>query len=249
MLLNNIHPLVGDNHIPHRFRKDVNNPPFWQVTIVDTCNFGREGLRIAIHQHFLSSGYVEVTVATTLALPRLAIMMGEKNSSTGQRCLVLRLPVSSSEALHLLLELGMLPVGYYARVVVMSDFSSTILLRVLISTGMTGQICLIGDHLPISRLCRTIVPVEWESKAVMGGQNEVLVHQPHRQFTPAERRVLIQRLQGVPVREQARQADTRIKTIYTQRANGLDKLLVRDIQTLLRQFCSVKNFIPAGNLG
>ncbi|HFN1103965.1 TPA: hypothetical protein ACHBXQ_005462 [Klebsiella variicola subsp. variicola] len=249
MLLNNIRPLIGDNHIPHRLRKGVNNPPFWQVTIVDTCYFGREGLRIAIHEHFLSSGYVEVTVATTLALPRLAIMMGEKNSSTGQRCLVLRLPVSSSEALHLLLELGMLPAGYYARVVVVSDVSSTILRRVLISTGLTGQICLVGDHLPLSTLCRTIVPGKWESKTVMRGQDEVLVHQPHRQFTPAERQVLVQTLRGVPVREQARQAGTRIKTIYTQRANGLHKLQVRDIQKLLRQFCSVKSSMTVGNLG
>ena len=247
MLLNNISPLIGDSHITCRARNSVNNPPYWQVTIVDTCNFGREGLRLAIHQHFLLSGYVEVMVATSKGLPRLAIMMGEKSNSTGQRCLVLRLPVSPSEALLLLLELGMLPAGYYNRVVVVSAVSSTILRKILISTGLTGQICLVSDHLPLSTLCRTIVPGKWESMIAMRGQDEVLVHQSHRQFTPAERRVLVQTLQGVPTREQARQAGVRIKTIYTQRANGLHKLQVRDIQTLQRQFCSVKNSMTAGN--
>ncbi|MFH2359825.1 hypothetical protein [Klebsiella sp. KE9767] len=246
MLLNNEFPATGEYPAPIRSSSgnmpgSGGNVPGWQVTLVDACGFGREGLRAALYQHFLSSGHVEVTVAATLALSGLAILRGEKASSVKPRCLVLRLPFSSREALHLLLQLGTLPAGYYERVVILSAVAPDKVRRMLISTGLTGQICLADDHLALSALCRVIAPERRDVAGDVSCHCEVLLSQPHRQFTPAEWRVLSQTLQGVSAREQARQAGTRIKTIYTQRACGLHKLKVRDIRMLLRQFWPVRN--------
>lgn len=251
MLLNNKFPATGEYLTPGRSSSgnipdSGGNVPGWQVTLVDACGFGREGLRAALYQHFLSSGHVEVTVAATLALPGLAILMGEKASSVKPRCLVLRLPESSGEALHLLLQLGALPAGHYARVVVLSAVAPERVRRVLISAGLTGQICLVNDHLALSVLCRVIAPGKWDSTGATGGQDEVLLSQPHRQLSPAERRVLSQTLQGIPAREQARKAGTEVKTIYSQLASGLHKLKVRDIRTLLQQFWPERNRMGEG---
>lgn len=246
MPLNNKDPGTGEYSAPIRSSSGNvpdggENLPGWLVTIVDACGFGRLGLRAALHQHFLSPGHVEVNVAATLALPFLAIMMGEKASSVKPRCLVLRLPESSGEALHLLLQLGKLPAGHYARVVVLSAISADWIRPVLISTGLTGAICLADDRLAPGVLCRIIAPGEWDSADAAGCHCEVLLSQPHRRLTPAEGRVLSQTLQGVSTREQARQAGTNIKTIHSQRANGLHKLKVQELRTLLRQFWPVKN--------
>lgn len=246
MLLNNRFPATREYPTATRspsgnILNGEENISGWQVTLIDTCVYGREGLRAALYQYFPSPGHIDVTVVATPELPRIDTMTDEKTGATRPRCLVLRLPFSAREALHLLLQLDTLPAGYYDRVVILSAVAPEKVRRVLISTGLTGQICLPDDHLALSALCQVIAPVRRDCAGNIGCHSEVLLAQPHRQFTPAERRVLSQTLQGVSAREQARQEGTRIKTIYTQQAGGLHKLKVRDIRTLLRQFWPMRN--------
>ena len=202
----------------------------WQVTLVDSCCYGREGLRAALEQYSPSSGD-----GVTLTLPHLVIMPGEEGATKAQRCLTIRLPPVAREALHLLLQLALLPTGYYARVVVISAIEPTVVRRVLFSVGLRCQVCFADDRLAPEALCR-IVTLRQENEDY---PEEALPSKPRYRLTPAEYRVLTWTLLGLSVREQAYQSCTMVKTIYTQRTAALRKLKVRDIRMLLRQFSPV----------
>ncbi|MER2966846.1 LuxR C-terminal-related transcriptional regulator [Serratia ureilytica] len=200
----------------------------WQVTIVDACYFGREGMKEAMHNH---PAVVRVVAKETLT-EVLSMLVAHPGMISPPSSLVLRLPKPAQEALQVLLQLGRCRMARFTRVVVVSNAALNIVRQALTHIEMCSSVRVIGPRCSLSMLYQTAIPTMSE----IGNIDEVLYREPHNVLSQRERDVLSNTLHGMPIYMQARQARVSAKTIYSQRTRALLKLGVPDVLTLLRQF-------------
>lgn len=214
---------------------------FWlcEVFVVDTCHYGREGFRVALNKYFYNSDHIKVEIFETLDIPLQGRGTGIIRPKIEIRCLVLRLPENRTEALQMLLQLGSFPTGYFSRVVIMSTVEPAIIRSFLLNVGMSTLVYFADSRMQPEVLCKVVLPEQFNNMNVMR-QYEILRCKPSLRFTSNERKVLLGRLQGISVKEQALVTGKNVKTIYTQQANAFRKLNVRDMHTLFKKFSSAK---------
>ncbi|HFN1103758.1 TPA: helix-turn-helix transcriptional regulator [Klebsiella variicola subsp. variicola] len=235
---------IEDNKY-HRKNEHIDNSNFcsylWlcELFVVDTCHYGREGFRSALNKYFYNSGHIKVKVFETLNIPLQGRPVGIMKHKVEIRCLVIRLPENRTEALQMLLQLGSFPTGHFSRMVIMSTIEPTIIRSLLQNVGMSTLVYFADSRLRPEVLCKIVLPEQSNSMTTMN-QYEVLRCKSHLKFTYNERQVLLGRLQGISVKEQALVTGKSVKTIYTQQANAFRKLNVRNIHTLFKRLSSDK---------
>lgn len=203
----------------------------WQITVVDTCSYGRLGLVTALHAPEKGRHVVAVDSLAACPPPEASI----------PSCLVLRLPMTAQSTLSALLKLGESPLVLYSHVVVVTDVAPEVVRRMLISVGLRGRMTVVDGHQRLSDVCQALF-------TQMGRKQHFLAHslyitQPRRLYTllsAKERHVLEKTIREVSVYTQARQLQVSAKTIYSQRASALRKLGVPNVQALLRQFAPAR---------
>ncbi|WP_419236835.1 helix-turn-helix transcriptional regulator [Serratia fonticola] len=197
-----------------------------QLTLMDTCSYGRMGLA-AVFSGALSISSVTVTGSLQEAF---STMLCSAKHDEAMRHLVIRLPTTAQAALVLLLQLSdIIEAGAftYQQVMVLSPFDVSVVQRMITTLGMDG-IHVVDDRLSVLNLYRAILPVN-------GCKDEAKLHRSVlSRLTPGERKVLYYSLMNWPIHRQARSWRVSPKTIYTQRAGALRKLGVADILSLLR---------------
>ncbi|WP_413504372.1 hypothetical protein [Serratia grimesii] len=210
---------------------DESPDPRWQITVVDACCYGREGMNAALQRHSCVAGVV-TREALTDVLSMLSVF---PRAAPSPSSLVVRLPMLAQDALSVLLQLADLPAACYTRVVVMSNVAPDVVRRVLAHIGVNEAVRIVDARCTLPTLCRTVISTTGE----VGDSDEILSCEAHNLLSPRERYVLSKTLREMSIYTQARQAQVSAKTIYTQRARALLKLGVPDVLTLLRQFVPV----------
>lgn len=215
----------------------------WQLTVVDTCSYGRLGLTVALEQYASLLGGDNIIAVDSLedSFPLIspALEAGKSKKIQLLRCLVVRLPTVPQAALAFLLQLGELPVAHYSRVVVLSHVDPDVVRRVLLCVGVGDGVRIVDARQEPSILCQAIVlPGAGDIRGSLSekGGSEILPCEVTHELTRRERQVLRQTLQGTPIHVQARTGHLSAKTIYSHRSNALLKLKAHNVLALLRRF-------------
>lgn len=200
----------------------------WSFVVVDTCDYGRQGLVYALKETTHIEGKKEVFTCPALDFA-LLLRWPARNSKVTQ-CLVVRLSPAAREALVMLLQLSELvqnaAMGGF-RIVVLSPFGKMLTQRLMEVMGM-DELTTVDARLPTSLLCREIgMGVKREPQVQEGG----LVFSV---LSPSERKALLLSLQNRNVHQQARSRSISPKTVYAQRRGALRRLEVPSILSLLR---------------
>ena len=197
----------------------------WVVICVDTCSYGRVGLRSALnHSSFMSVKQQVISISTPDEI--LPLIRPRALKSLTPLCLVVRLPPLPREALIALLQLSemMQHVSmHHHRLVVLSPFDFTAVYNLMNTLGMATA-CILDARLPLSILCREVLlaPEQWRPKGSF--LRQVL--------TAHERSALRQTLQFRSASQQARVRQVTQKTIHSHRLKALMKLGVKNIRCL-----------------
>ncbi|CAI1948431.1 helix-turn-helix transcriptional regulator [Serratia fonticola] len=207
--------------------------PGWFVVCVDACSYGRMGLHSALkHLPFIAGrkrvvGVSSLDEALQTTLPYVL-------DSQVVRCLVVRLPSLTREALIVLLQLSEMmqyAVGRYHQVVVLSPFDITGVQPLLTVMGM-ANVRIVDARLSLSALCSAV----FSGTEAWMAEGWLLSHE----LTDHERSVLRKTLQFRSIPQQARTRQVSVKTVYSQRLSALMKLGVQDIRSLLNLLTPAK---------
>lgn len=199
----------------------------WIVICVDTCSYGRVGLRSALnHSSFMSIKQQVISISTPDEI--LPLIRPRALKRLTHLCLVVRLPPLPREALIALLQLSemMLHVSmHHHRLVVLSPFDFTAVHNLMNNIGM-GTADILDARLPLSILCREVLlaPEEWRPKGRFLRQA----------LTSNERSALRQTLQFRSASQQARVRNVTRNTIQSHRLNALMKLGVKNMWCLFK---------------
>ncbi|CAI2044302.1 Uncharacterised protein [Serratia marcescens] len=200
----------------------------WSLVVVDTCDYGRQGLVCALKETIYIEGKKAVFACPALDIA-LSLRRPARNSKVRQ-CLVVRLPPAAREALVMLLQLSELVQGAAMggfRIVVLSPFGKMLTQRLMEVMGM-DELATVDARLPTSLLCREIgMAVKREIQAQEGWHVFSVL-------SPSERKALSLSLQNRDVHQQARSRHISPKTVYAQRRGALRRLGVPSILSLLR---------------
>ncbi|MFT2789684.1 helix-turn-helix transcriptional regulator [Serratia sp. T13T92] len=205
----------------------------WFVACVDACSYGRMGLHSALkHPPFMEGGKRVVGVSSLDEALQMTWPYALDNQIV--RCLVVRLPSLTREALIALLQLSeVMPYAAerYHQVVVLSPFDVAGVQPLLTAMGM-ANVRIVDARLSLPALCSAVLATPEEWMAERGGMSHEL--------TEHERSVLRQTLQFRSVPQQARTRQVSVKTVYSQRFSALMKLGAQDIRSLLTLLAPTK---------
>ncbi|CAI1213191.1 helix-turn-helix transcriptional regulator [Serratia fonticola] len=196
------------------------------VACVDACSYGRMGLHSAL-KHLPSMACKKRVVVVSSLDEALQTTWPYALNSQIVRCLVVRLPSLTREALIALLQLSEMmhyTAVRYHQVVVLSPFDVASLQPLLTVMGI-ANVRIVDARLSRSALC----------SAVLSSLDEVMAKGwlLNQELTEHERSVLRQTLQFRSVLQQAGIRQVSVKTVYSQRFSALMKLGVQDVRSLL----------------
>ncbi|MHC6133028.1 helix-turn-helix transcriptional regulator [Serratia marcescens] len=200
----------------------------WSFVVVDTCDYGRQGLVCALKETIYIEGKKAVFACPALDIA-LSLRRPARNSEATQ-CLVMRLPPAAREALVMLLQLSEFVQGAAMggfRIVVLSPFGKVLTQRLMEVMGM-DELATVDARLPTSLLCREIGLAMKREPQVQEGWQVLSV------LSPSERKALSLSLQNRDVHQQARSRSISPKTVYAQRRGALRRLGVPSVLSLLR---------------
>ncbi|KAB8312328.1 helix-turn-helix transcriptional regulator [Erwinia endophytica] len=211
------------------------------VGVIDPCNYGRQGLVMALRsppgisqgQHSVQ-GYDGVEDALSHSWGGQSDRcLAQERTAESRDILVVRLPPNPLEGLALLLQLGALTEAALSGIMltVLSRFSAGEVRRVLRRAGVENPLWVMDDRLPVMTLCSAVAGSENDSGE---GAFPSTGFQPR--LTNKEREVLVSSLLGISVQEQAYQRTLNISTVYGQRQSALYKLGVATLPGLLELF-------------
>ncbi|MEA5217530.1 hypothetical protein [Enterobacter cloacae] len=202
------------------------NTDGWIVVHVDACNYGRTGLQTAL-EYFSFIGDRNFVISVSSLEEALHETHPYVFSGRIMRCLVVRLPSMTREALIMLLQLSEMTqddIVLYHQVVVLSPFDTVTVRRLVAIMGMTN-VRVVDSRLSPLALCNTVHFGSKERMAKGRYLGQVL--------TSIERNALRQSLLFWPVQVQAELRSVSIKTIYNQRDKALRKFGAHNMRTLL----------------
>lgn len=200
----------------------------WSFVVVDTCDYGRQGLVCALKETIYIEGKKAVFACPALDIA-LSLRRPARNGKVTE-CLVVRLPPAAREALVMLLQLSEFVQGAAMggfRIVVLSPFGKVLTQRLMEVMGM-DELATVDARLPTSLLCREIGLAMKREPQVQEGWQALSV------LSPSERKALFLSLQNRDIYQQARSRSISPKTVYAQRRGALRRLGVPSVLSLLR---------------
>lgn len=217
----------------------------WYVTLVDVCTFGLMGLQAGLSE-CTHAGLSGVKCFSSLDGLDSAIVpthdMSKGPHPTGY-CLVVRLPDVPQDAMAILLSLGSMPLNIYTHVVVLSYVEPDIVRRFLLGGGVNRPVRILDSRLPITALCRAIVPPTSLEPLPLTWFGEVFLPRLTSLFTPGEMRALWSVQKAIPMYKQVIRTGVSNKTLYNQRNTALRKLGVRSVNDLIRILLSKRIYL------